>query len=158
MVSDTESSDASVSPRSEDETLIDWLRDRDAFCPLCKYNVRNLTSPRCPECGQVLQLTVALADPYLKAWIALMTAVCAGAGMGVLWSYFLITQGWPRGGNLMGMKTAVIMQVLMVPATAFVLILRRRFQRLSRTAQWLLASAGIGLVLFSYFAIFSSAR
>jgi hypothetical protein len=23
----------------------------DAFCPLCNYNLRGLTEPRCPECG-----------------------------------------------------------------------------------------------------------
>jgi hypothetical protein len=25
--------------------------DRDVPCPLCEYNLRGLTDPRCPECG-----------------------------------------------------------------------------------------------------------
>jgi hypothetical protein len=30
----------------------DWeARSSDLLCPLCKYNLRHLTSPRCPECG-----------------------------------------------------------------------------------------------------------
>jgi hypothetical protein len=30
----------------------DWdARSTDLLCPLCKYNLRHLTTPRCPECG-----------------------------------------------------------------------------------------------------------
>src|SRR5688572_3879237 len=30
----------------------DWSRiGRDVICPLCEYNLRGLTEPRCPECG-----------------------------------------------------------------------------------------------------------
>ncbi len=30
----------------------DWAAiEADAFCPLCDYNLRGLTEPRCPECG-----------------------------------------------------------------------------------------------------------
>lgn len=25
--------------------------EADVFCPLCDYNLRGLTEPRCPECG-----------------------------------------------------------------------------------------------------------
>lgn len=35
--------------------LREWLKDRDAACPECRYNLRGLTHPRCPECG--LQIT-----------------------------------------------------------------------------------------------------
>jgi hypothetical protein len=30
----------------------DWAAQReDLLCPLCEYNLRGLTDPRCPECG-----------------------------------------------------------------------------------------------------------
>ena len=46
---------------SADPLLVAFLRDRDAYCPLCKYNLRALTSPRRPECGKALLLVVGLA-------------------------------------------------------------------------------------------------
>jgi len=67
MDSRSGNSGASLIPAPDDIVLIDWLKDRDAACPLCAYNIRGLTTPRCPECGQVLRLSVTLAEPYLKA-------------------------------------------------------------------------------------------
>src|SRR5262245_57270520 len=29
----------------------DWRLERDAPCPVCRYNLRGLHDPRCPECG-----------------------------------------------------------------------------------------------------------
>lgn len=31
----------------------DWVLDRDLPCPKCRYNLRMLCLPRCPECGTV---------------------------------------------------------------------------------------------------------
>lgn len=33
----------------------DWLLDRDLPCPSCQYNLRMLSTPRCPECGTVFR-------------------------------------------------------------------------------------------------------
>ena len=33
----------------------DWLFDRDLPCPKCRYNLRMLSTPRCPECGTVFR-------------------------------------------------------------------------------------------------------
>jgi hypothetical protein len=30
---------------------VDTPVDRDLYCPRCRYNLRGLTTPRCPECG-----------------------------------------------------------------------------------------------------------
>ena len=40
-----------------------YLARRDVRCPLCGYNLRNLTSARCPECGEIIELRVGLAKP-----------------------------------------------------------------------------------------------
>jgi hypothetical protein len=29
----------------------DWSQSEDVLCPLCEYNLRGLSEPRCPECG-----------------------------------------------------------------------------------------------------------
>jgi hypothetical protein len=41
--------------------LIEFLREHDAACPVCGYNLRALTRPTCPECRQDLSLTVCAA-------------------------------------------------------------------------------------------------
>jgi len=40
--------------------LLAFLHGRDVLCPLCGYNLRDLTEPRCPECRQDLALTVGV--------------------------------------------------------------------------------------------------
>jgi hypothetical protein len=40
--------------------LLQFLHGRDVVCPLCGYNLRDLTEPRCPECRQDLELTVGV--------------------------------------------------------------------------------------------------
>jgi hypothetical protein len=47
--------------RPRDIMLLDFLREHDAACPVCGYNVRALTRPVCPECKQELTLTVGAA-------------------------------------------------------------------------------------------------
>jgi hypothetical protein len=32
-----------------------WLLDQDLPCPQCRYNLRMLSTPRCPECGTVFR-------------------------------------------------------------------------------------------------------
>ena len=33
----------------------DWVFSRDVTCPTCRYNLRMLRNPRCPECGVVFR-------------------------------------------------------------------------------------------------------
>ena len=64
-------------PPAADESaeLVRFLADRDVPCPLCGYNLRGLTMPRCPECGRELRLSIGLTEPYLRAWVVLAAAV-----------------------------------------------------------------------------------
>jgi uncharacterized paraquat-inducible protein A len=54
------------------EHLLAFLRDRDVACPLCGYNMRNLTRPQCPECRQTLELTVGAQRVRLGPLVALL--------------------------------------------------------------------------------------
>jgi hypothetical protein len=146
----------SGSTHSDENALIEWLRDRDVYCPLCEYNIRGLTTPRCPECGQALRLSVALVEPYLRAWIALMVAVCAGAGSGVLFLFVLTSTGWPYKGVRIGLNRAIILQIVMIPVAALLVFSRRRFQQLPQHTQRILALIGIGLVSLAFAVIFKN--
>jgi hypothetical protein len=124
------------------EALIGFLRERDVFCPLCRYNLRGLTVPRCPECGRGLQLSVGVTEPFLRAWITLAVSACSAAGIGILFAWLVITVGWPRGG--FGLKNEVLKAViaffiLMIPSAAFVIIGRRKFVKWAKRTQWKIA-------------------
>ncbi len=46
--------------------------DRDLFCPRCKYNLRGLTMPRCPECGLTFpeeQWQAGLLREHIPTWL-----------------------------------------------------------------------------------------
>jgi hypothetical protein len=53
--------------------LVEFLRDRDAPCPLCGYNLRNLTDNDCPECGHQLRLTVGVHHMRFGWFLATVT-------------------------------------------------------------------------------------
>ena len=69
------------------EMLLDFLREHDASCPLCGYNLKALTRPICPECGQELVLTVGAARLRL-GW--LMAAVAPGFFSGIAAVFLLV--------------------------------------------------------------------
>jgi hypothetical protein len=124
------------------EALIGFLRERDVFCPLCRYNLRGLTVPRCPECGRDLQLSVGVTEPFLRAWITLAVAACSGAGIGILFAWLVITVGWPGGRH--GLKNEILRGViaffvLMIPAAALAIMGRRKFVKWAKGTQWRIA-------------------
>jgi hypothetical protein len=130
---------------AEDRTamLVEYLGDHDAECPLCGYNLRGLTEPRCPECGKGIGFTVTLAEPYLRAWVALAAASFCSAGVGLFFALLMT----PRGALPVGeAERALLMAMLSwfwanIPLAGVVLWLRRPFLRLGRAAQRTLAVA-----------------
>jgi len=54
----------------ETELLLEFLRDRDAACPACGYNLRDLTRPVCPECREALALHVGYQKPRIGPFVA----------------------------------------------------------------------------------------
>ena len=61
--------DATEHAEGSDPLLLQFLAERDARCPDCHYNLRDLTHDRCPECGQVLRLELAMARPRMGWFI-----------------------------------------------------------------------------------------
>ena len=62
------------------ELLLEFLREHEAPCPLCGYNLKALTQPICPECGQELVLAVGAARVRL-GW--LFAAIAPGFFSGI---------------------------------------------------------------------------
>lgn len=69
------------------DLLLEFLREHDAACPVCGYNLRALTRPICPECGQELMLTVGAARLRL-GW--LFAALAPGFFSGIAAVFVLI--------------------------------------------------------------------
>jgi hypothetical protein len=132
------------SPPPDDDAaiLVTWLRERDVQCS-CGYNLRNLVSAECPECGTKLRLTVGVTNSYFNAWIACVTVTCAAAGIGTVVLIFVaiaFLNGTWHGTSASNSSWAAFF-ISSIPVVAVVLSFRRRFQRLSRWMQWSLAFA-----------------
>src|SRR6185369_10322700 len=105
--------------RADETALLDFLRDRDVACPLCHYNLRALTSPRCPECGRELRLTIGLVEPRQGAWLTGQIALTAPAGIGLMIIIVSAFSGWPEGNSRQGlMDFAFLFHIAMIPAAA----------------------------------------
>jgi hypothetical protein len=136
--------------------LHSMLREQDVPCPLCAYNLRNLTSDRCPECGGALKLQVGLVEPRLGPYIALLTACCVGLGGSALFTiiglFYAPTRWFLRldGGVLLAQ---LLITAALLPA---ILARRARFRRLSVGLQRALAIGLCGLIalLWTVFVVF----
>lgn len=62
--------------------LTAYLAENDAPCPACGYNLRDLTTDRCPECSQRIVLSLKLQEPRTGPLIAAIAGLvtCSGAG------------------------------------------------------------------------------
>ncbi len=122
--------------------LLQYLaRSRRGVSAMCGYNVRGLATPRCPECGRPIKLTVGIAEPYQSAWVGADDRAGGGsAGIGVLAYVGLFKGGWPDlsdGPVYMRLEQiAFVYQMLMPPCVIAALVGRRFLKRLRRTTQW----------------------
>lgn len=67
-----------------DPLLEQYLSQRDVACPGCSYNLRELKSDRCPECGDELELSLKLVEPRQAPLITGLVGLSSGAGLGGL--------------------------------------------------------------------------
>ena len=133
------------------DDLTRWLADRDVPCPLCGYNLRGLTGDRCPECGQPLRLSVALAEPYLKPWLTLAASLLVPAGLGILWACLVPFLGLPgRRRDQATVLLPILYQIATIPLAGLVIWRRRSIQRWSRGSQWRVAGLAALLAVVSF--------
>lgn len=149
----TESNGLSRSDVSHDnaERLVEFLRDNDAPCPLCGYNLRHLTVPVCPECRQPLELTVGLRHANF-GWFIVTIMPGVFSGMAALFLiamlvFIMVTEGGLPpplivGVALFGLTSGV--------ATLVLIARRRRFLRMLPSVQrtWGVVAWGIHVGVF----------
>jgi len=145
-----------------DDLLSIFLRDRDVPCPACAYNLRDLTTSRCPECGHGVALGVGLAERNLKAWVTLLVVCCLGAGTGLVVIALIIivsilesfADATDRVLPQEPIGLALIAFLVVVPMTVGVLAIRRRFVRMRPGEQWTIVACAIVYVLSAYAFLF----
>ena len=137
------------------EMLLAFLREHDADCPVCGYNVRALTRPICPECRQELALTVGTARLRME-W--LFAAVAPGFFSGIAALFVLIpTLGRPLFGDgkweplivaldLFGWCSGVCAIIIATKRHRFLAQPRAR-QRWMALAIWFIHIAALGLFI-----------
>ncbi len=132
------------------ESLVAFLKDRDVYCPLCEYNLRDLPAPVCPECGKTIELAVKARDVDLRPWAIMTAALSMAAGVGVLFVYMVIRQGMPSPSEID--PSIIYAFMATIPFAMVALICRRRFIRLKRHTQHYLAGSVVGtmIVLFVF--------
>lgn len=118
----------SGSPEQRNRTALlrEFLHDTDAPCPLCGYNLRQLTANRCPECGQELELRVGAVNVRTGLLVAAIAPLMMMFGLAVFFAILWMRLGSPGGVQrrwvLLSMMAGVVEGVL-----AGVLYRRRRW-------------------------------
>jgi hypothetical protein len=56
-------------PPSTEALLYQYLQCFDAPCPVCGYNLRQLTCDICPECGRQFRLAIGATQPQFAAFL-----------------------------------------------------------------------------------------
>lgn len=59
---------------------------------MCGYNLRALATPRCPECGESLRLSVSVVEPRLGPWIAAHGSVTIEAAVALIVTIIILFQ------------------------------------------------------------------
>lgn len=135
-----------------DSPLLMHLREHDAPCPACGYNLRGITTLVCPECGLKLTIGVALADAPTRLWTAGVVLAALGAGFHGLLGLWIGSMMVGRRGGPPWHEFLPLPVGFMLCAGALWLLLTRRpaFLRCSRRwAFWLMIATGLaGLVPF----------
>ncbi len=101
---DAENNPATAPPlRSPEEELISYLEGRSAPCPRCAYDLRDIQSAKCPECGEPLVLKIG--SPRARfGWLILAMAPGCFSGVAAMFVMvpivMTIGRKFPQGQGL----------------------------------------------------------
>lgn len=142
----------------ESKYLIGWLEARDIPCPVCRYNLRDLKVPTCPECSAPLRLAVASPStnmaPWFVACVALALAVGFDGVVTVLISFGLIVfppKAIRPAVSLLG--AFLVLTLICIACLVRAYRARPRWAYWPRARQWwtaiaIFAATGIGHAVF----------
>ena len=145
MVSGRGAGDTVLMPLDPPETdlLLRFVSERDTPCPVCGYNLRAATAPRCCECGRALRLAVAVDEKVHLPW-TLAVIACAST---VFFSLMLAFQ--VRDGTIVTRLdwAMTLLSFGLSIAAVPLLLLRRAIVGWRPRWKWALAATACGLCL-----------
>ncbi len=133
---------------SEADHLRHFLKGRDAKCPECQYNLRDLESASCPECGNALKLVLRCEEMAQIIWIILVILICAPIGLGILIGSYIIeairfSPSLTREDFILGV--VVLYYIAGIPLAIWLIIKRKTFMAISAESR--------GVLIFLVFTI-----
>lgn len=135
--------------------LATFLKDRDVHCPLCHYNLRNLSRGECPECGRPIELTVKVPDLSYASWIVVTFSMSLSAGIGVLFLAVVAKEGMPRGGDG-DAQWPILGYFFTIPLAIWAITSRRKFMRHPQGTQQMLAALALMLSILLFFLLITT--
>ncbi len=133
-----------------DPHFITFVAGRDVPCPVCEYNLRDLTLDRCPECGERLVLQLTRAEPMLGLFLAFVLPLLGAAGLGLIFVMLWATNGGPGPDQVLPIAAFIAC----IPVAAVAVMIRKWFMRAPLTARVGLVVASFALVALLFGLIF----
>ena len=148
-------------PTRAQAMLLEFLREHDAACPVCGYNLKTLTRPICPECGQELVLAVGAAQLRF-GWLLVALAPGFFSGIAAMFLLVLIVVVMTVGNgkpplrivavDVFGWCSGIFAILLAIKRYRF-LVQPRAVQRWWALGIWLIHVAALALLLLSGFGL-----
>jgi hypothetical protein len=145
-----------------DPLLQTFLAQTDAPCPVCDYNLRNLTTDRCPECSAHLHLRVGSENLTLGPWLGAVLSFALGVGFdAVMALIFTVMFTVSRFANpppapyvtQQFIKALSVFFILTLSCSLAIFVLvrrRRRWMMMPRRVQWRCAAIIFGSVFLAH--------
>ncbi len=158
MDADNATAEPAPAPAASPEApLFAYLASHDAPCPICGYNLRQLTRDVCPECGQRFHLSIGATRPPFAAFLMfLMPPLMVGGASLVMLAILAVLFARHQLGRGMPKVVWVLIALGLLDLVLAYFLYRRRvwFLRRPRTqryacvaASWLVQIAAIALSL-----------
>ncbi len=142
-----------IEPDTDNDALSAWLDAHDEPCPVCRYNLRGVRSPACPECNTPLTLGVRSPRAIFGPWAVALIACSLGLGFDGVTSLFMLAPVIGTGGEdplaIAMWTTLTTLGVCSGIGVAWLLTRRRIWMRMRPGAQWRTAWTvffGVGLL------------
>ncbi len=132
--------------------VVAWLRDRDASCPICMYNLRDAPTAFCPECGAALTLSITSPNLQHGAWTLATSSFAMALGFDFVTLTLMVGIAILDGGGvppqiITVMITLAFLAILSGAGLLSLIKDRRVFQRRPQRSQMHLA-IGVFLGVF----------